>query len=320
MIDILKLYREKSVEHVTEGHKHCRPGWVQTVCPFCSGNPGYHLGFCFGVDGPFLGKFVCWRCGGKNIRKTIATLVRTNQFEAERLIEEYGGYVSAPIENIPIQRRKFKFPGGLQKLMPHHARYLERRGFDPLKIEKEWGITSTGPIAPLSIRVDGKEKFLDFSHRIIIPIEWEGEIVSYQGRDITNRHKLKYLACPKEREIVEHKTILYGKANGKRCVLTEGVTDVWRLGEGVKSCFGIKYRLAQIIQLAKYDEVFLLFDPEPQAMLQAKKIKAELLFRKTIAWLPGEPGSPLPILDSDPGDMQQDDANYLMKQLGFTGK
>lgn len=191
--------------------------------------------------------------------------------------------------------------------MPHHARYLSRRGFDPEQIVKQWGVMSTGPIAPLV--TDGKA--LDYSHRIIIPIEWGGKVVSFQGRDVTNRHPLKYMACPKVREIIEHKSILYGSAPGDRAVLVEGVTDVWKLGEGALCCFGVKYRLPQIkILAARYKEVILLFDPDEAGNNQAKKISAELAFRGVTV-----------IVEScgktDPGDMTYEDARHLMKSLGL---
>lgn len=44
-MDIVRLYHDYGVDHRTEGHKHCRPGWVNTECPFCEGNKGFHLGW-----------------------------------------------------------------------------------------------------------------------------------------------------------------------------------------------------------------------------------------------------------------------------------
>lgn len=317
MIDILKLYRAFNIPHKTKGHKHCRPGWVQTRCPFCTGNPGYHLGFCFSQPGQFHGKFVCWRCGGKSIKRVLSKLLRLKSNEINKIIKDYGGksnYGPAIDEQIKIRRKAFKYPAKTEDLLPHHARYLSRRNFNPDKLEKDWGLLSTGPIAPLV--TNGKS--LDYSHRIIIPIEWEERIVSFQGRDATDKHKLKYMACPQDREIIEHKSILYGKPSGDRCVLVEGVTDVWRLGPGALCCFGIKYRLAQIRLLAKFKEVFIFFDPEVQAREQAEKIQSELLFRGVKAvHLPMEKKNKLPLLDYDPGDMDQWDADKLMYDLGF---
>ena len=55
---LIQLYQDYNVPFQTEGHKHCRDGWVNTECPFCTGNPGLHLGAT--LDGKI---FTCWRDG-----------------------------------------------------------------------------------------------------------------------------------------------------------------------------------------------------------------------------------------------------------------
>ena len=57
-MDIIRLYRDYGIDHKAEGHKHTRPGWVNTECPFCTGNPGMHLGWNLKEE-----YFFCWRCG-----------------------------------------------------------------------------------------------------------------------------------------------------------------------------------------------------------------------------------------------------------------
>lgn len=311
MIDILKLYRDFRVDHHTSGHKHCRTGWAQVPCPFCSGNVGYHLGYNYGENGKFLGAFVCWRCGGHSPAKVISTILNIPKSAAKDILRRYrlSGYSGPSVDTkVNIKRGGFKYPGSTSEMKPHHKKYLSKRRFDPDYLEKEWGLLGTGPIAPLSVRTGREKKTIDYKSRIIAPIEWDGNVVSFQGRDITNRHKLKYLACPIERELLNLKSILYGKSDGERCVLVEGITDVWRLGFGALAVFGIKYRLPQIKCLKKYKKVFLLFDPDPQAKIQAEKIKNALQFR-------GVNVHNLEGFDTDPGDMKQDDANHLMKEL-----
>ena len=56
-MDIERIYRDYNIPHATEGHKHCREGWVNTACPFCSGNEGLHLGYNNADD-----YYFCWRC------------------------------------------------------------------------------------------------------------------------------------------------------------------------------------------------------------------------------------------------------------------
>jgi len=315
MIDILKLYRDYRIEYRDHGHKHCRSGWVQIECPFCSGNAGFHLGYCVDSRSKFAGVFVCWRCGGHHEQKVLKEILKDHKprHDHKEILKQYriSGFAGPSVDTqLKLVKTSFKYPSGTDIMQDHHRRYLLKRNFDPDYIESEWGVLGTGPISSLSVGRGKEKKYIDYRNRIIIPIEWDGKIVSFQGRDITNRHKMKYLACPEEREIINLKTILYGKSNGKRGVLVEGVTDVWRLGFGSLSTFGIKYTLKQIKCLSKFEMVFILFDPEEQAQQQAEKIEAALNFR-------GVKTKILTDITTDPGEMKQDDADLLMEDLGL---
>ena len=313
MIDILKLYHDFNIEYRDHGHKHCRTGWVQIECPFCSGNSGFHLGYCIDSRSKFAGAFVCWRCGGHHSQKVIREILKERHLDIKEILKRYqiSGYAGPAVETqIRLVKSSFKYPSGTGPLQDHHRNYLIKRKFDPDLIEKEWGILGTGPISSLTYGRGKDKKTLDYKNRIIIPIEWEGKVVSFQGRAITKASKMKYLACPEERELINLKTIYYGKSNGKRCVVVEGVTDVWRLGYGSLSLFGIKYTLAQIKLLSKFEMVFLAFDPEKQAQEQAKKIESALNFR-------GVKTKMVEGLTTDPGDMLQEDTNHLMGELGL---
>jgi len=310
MIDIIRLYQDRHIPYKLEGHKHVRAGWVGVPCCYCQGNPGFHLGYS--ISGQFAGRFVCWRCGAHPVKETLSKLLNVPEHDLSEIFREYGGKGSSasylPVESkTNVRKKAFKYPGGISPLLRHHAAYLERRGFDPEKLVAEWGIFSTGPLAPL----ETGGKIIDYKHRVMIPIEWEGKTVSFQGRDVTGRHKLKYMACPKERELIEHKRILYGRAPGDMAVLVEGVTDVWKLGEGAICCFGVKFKLPQIRVMAKWRKrIFVLFDPDQAGQDAAGKIRAELGFRGIeVIVLPGT--------EVDPGDMKQADADSLMRDLGF---
>ena len=196
-MDIVQLYSDFGVPAQTEGHKHCRPGWINTECPFCSGNPGLHLGAT--LDGKI---FYCWRCGIHYPDQTISKLLKVSIFEAQKIIVEYAGVSRITKETKrPIRSKSHKFPSNVSDLVPSHIRYLQKRNFDANKLEKEWRLISSGPYSTL----DG----VDYSHRILAPIFWQGQQVTFQGRDVTNRHPLKYMACPKDRELIHHKHIIY---------------------------------------------------------------------------------------------------------------
>ena len=99
-MDIIKFYEDYGISYLLEGHKHCRPGWVNTECPFCTGNPGVHLGFSLTEN-----YFHCWRCGGKNTVETIQKLVGCSKDEARRIFKEYGGRKKA---KVPILKREIE--------------------------------------------------------------------------------------------------------------------------------------------------------------------------------------------------------------------
>ncbi len=295
-MDIIRLYRDFDIDHVTEGHKHSRPGWVNTECPFCTGNPGYHLGWS--IDEEY---FYCWRCGWHPVIKTIAILLKISEFEASNIISNYGVNRSI-IKQRSKDKKEFIFPSGIDKFGEPHIKYLKKRNFNPSEIEKFWKIKGTGPISKLDN--------LDYRFRIIIPFFWNGQIVSFDSRDITNKQMNKYQACPKEREILEHKKILYGNQEywERVGIGVEGPTDVWRLGPAACATSGIKYTITQVRVITQSFKRFaVIYDDEPQAQIQANKLVAELKFRGVDAWNVKIKG--------DPGSLRQHEANELVKSI-----
>jgi len=135
----------------------------------------------------------------------------------------------------------------------------------------DWGVKGTGPISLL----DG----IDYKHRILAPITLNEKVVSFQARDITNKSHLKYMACPKRREIIDHKHTLYGLDQCSRThgLVVEGIFDVWRLGPGAVATFGIEFTKQQVCLLVdRFARVTVVFDDDRQAIKQARKLQAEL--------------------------------------------
>ncbi len=298
-MNILQIYQDFSIPYQTEGHKHCRPGWVNTACPFCTGNPGLHLGAS--LDEGF---FYCWRCGWHPQKEAISKILNVSRQEATKIIKEYseGVRIFTPEPKIKIRKKAHKYPTDVRPLQKQHIRYLENRNFDAKYIEKEWSIKGTGPMSVL----DG----INYSRRIIVPIHWEGQSVTFQTRDITDRHIAKYMACPKERELIHHKDIIYGKQEKwtDTGICVEGITDVWRLGIHSFCTFGIKYKPKQLrIMSSLFKRIAVVFDDDPQAIKQADILVSDLLFRGVDAFRVNIKG--------DPGDMTDDDARHLVKSI-----
>jgi DNA primase len=182
---------------------------------------------------------------------------------------------------------------------PEHKKYLTERLYFPETLEKEWGLKGVRHLGP-------------YKWRIIAPIHYKGVRVSYQGRDITGKSDLRYKACVIEDETRHHKFCLYGldKVIGKRVVVVEGITGVWRLGPGAVATFGIAWTQAQALLLQRFPEVFILFDPGEEAQRQANELGNQLSLN----------GQKVEIVqidddDLDPGDLPQDEADDFMRQL-----
>lgn len=302
-MDIEKLYIDYRIPIAPSEHRHSRPGWVNTSCPFCTGNPGYHLGYDNTGD-----KFVCWRCGGHGTLYTISNLLKIPIDKARDILQQYGALTVSKSQPKHKPRKKpFKLPENTGKLMPSHIWYLEKRGFDPEYLKEKFFIKGTGPYAPLKL----KDKTLDYRHRIVIPFVWDSKVVSFDSRDITEKASNKYQACPEELETIGHKDILYCneeifKYDTTVCV--EGPTDVWRLGTRSFATSGIKYKRSQVRLMAKlFKRIAVLYDDDPQAILQANKLVADLRFRGIDAFRVDIKG--------DPGALTQIEADYLIKQL-----
>ena len=298
MFDVIKFYKDYRIKYADEGSKHCRPGWVQIHCPFCHGTD-WHLGAHLAS-----GVMNCWKCGKKTQNNVIKALLACTRERANEIRKQYTTGKSTfrgPQEKIAKKKaRTCVLPPGAIPMPTRHRDYLLKRHYDAEKLEKIWGLVGVGAVG-------------SYKWRIIAPITLDGKLVSYQGRDITGKSSIKYKACESENEVIDHQNILYGvdQVPGNFAILTEGVTDCWRLGPGAICCFGIAFTTPQVNLIAnRFKRVFILFDNEEQAQKQAEKIGILLAAR-------GLEVEILTITSDDPGDMPQKEADLLMKELGF---
>jgi transposase-like protein len=301
-MDIERLLQNYNIPYTTEG-KHTTKGWVNVHCPFCTGSQDFHLG----INKEFPVSH-CWRCGSHSTLDVLSRLLNMALPEVQKILRQYKGTgVFRRVEAPKVSIHPFRFPRPNSPLNNMGKRYLARRGFDPEYLEQEWGLLQTGPVSFL----DG----IPYSNRIVIPINWSGRVVSFQTRDITNQSNQKYMACPMDRERIHHKNIIYGKPEKWKdaLIVVEGVFDVWRLGERAAATFGTSFKMEQVMKLAKAAErFFIIFDNETQAQEQARKLAVKLKALGKIV--------DIETVKGDPGEMKQDDADHLVKQLLKGGK
>ena len=274
------------------------PEWVQVMCPFpdCD-DANYHGGFNLRS-----GAYHCWRCGKHPLLQAVRLLARCSIPQARIIIEKYRSPITSPAtaREWDIQRPgTIEMPPGSGPLNERARRYLESRRFDPDYLERKYHLQSTGNT--------GQYKF-----RIMAPIYYRGQWISYQGRDITGKAPQRYKVCGRELEIIHYKHVLYEidrAKSGGAAVVVEGITDQWRLGDGAVATFGIMYTQEQLILLCEsFSCLFIFYDAEPQAQEQAHKLALEC----------GSLGTRAEVIHpdcDDPASMTDEEAQQLMKEL-----
>lgn len=298
-MDIVRFYQDFGITHKSEGHKHCRPGWVNTKCPFCISEPGhegFHLGWNLKEE-----YYYCWRCGWHSIQKTVSILLNeSNYYKIAEILKRYE-INRTFIEQVEKSKKEFKLPTNSELFFSTAFNYLQNRNFNPSLIKDLWGIRITGPVSKLGN--------YDYRFRIIIPYYWNSEIVTFDARDYTGKAINKYYACPEEYELIPRKHILYGNQemwNPELGICVEGPTDVWRLGSEAFAVSGIQYTHEQVRVMASiFKKIAVVFDNELQAQAQAKKLVAELRFRGVNAGIVE--------VSDDPGSLTNKEAKELLE-------
>jgi len=302
MFQIYEYLHDYNIDYVTEGHKHCQPGWIQMKCPFCTGHEGYHLGY-----NELSGVLNCWRCGVHHISELLQYF--HSQSDWRVILSQYldnKPYSAKQITSTLNEPRKkeIEMPKSFLPITNYSAhtrscKYLKKRNFDWKALATKWKLCSSSPVGP-------------YAFRIIAPVYYKNKIISYQGRDYTEKQAEKYKACRMEDEAVHHKHVLYGidEAVGNTVVVVEGVTDVWRLGPGSVATFGIKYTNWQIKELKRFKKIVVFFDADPQAKKQSRKLVTEI---KSI--YPDKEVSQAHAPTSDPASMSQELADNVMNSI-----
>lgn len=289
MLSLTDLFHELHIPFVSEGHEHCRPGWVQTDC-VCSPGWGH---FRLGWNLAYL-YCSCWACGSKQAIPTLALLANKSQ-----------GYCRDVFKQVPRERtrreelpqRSIKIPYGVGELRKAHISYLKGRGFDPEQLEKIWGVQGIGPAPRLQ-------------WRIFIPVIHRSKTVSWTTRALADGGP-RYISARPEEESLHHKRLLYGEDFIRHtAVICEGPFDAMRVGPGAVATFGVSFTRAQVLRLSRYPVRVICYDAGEEGRRKA----AELT--KLLGAFPGKTYDVL--LDAeDPGSASPKEIQRLRKEFSL---
>jgi hypothetical protein len=226
-------------------------------CPFCKDtrfrcNVNHRYGIGFPELADVEGKFwFAWHCFNESCHEDPANQegLRTKVYrdigrDVQRATIIRQG---SSQEDVPTVR---DWPGtcvSLRDLAPDHLarQYLQGRGFDPDELADRYDLK-------FCLAVESNYLYLA-NDRIIIPIYRDEKLFGWQARyvgdiDFKAARIPKYFTCPGTMT----SALLYNQDNAKRfqsVVITEGVSDVWAVGESAVAIFGksLNYRQCGLI-------------------------------------------------------------------------
>lgn len=251
-------------------------------CPIC-GNQNWKvyisqetgLGNCF--HGDCETKFSKWSF----VRGFFKDLSNKEVAEHLKAVSEEQGYqpkrsaVSAPVISGDLQLPKsIALP-----TQGRNLKYLNDRSIDK-ETTKEFGLRFCQKGWFKYKNTDGADKYQNYSGRVIIPIfNLDGELVSFQGRDITGTSEKKYLFPP---GFASTGSIIYNGQNAYGAVeicMGEGVFDVMAIHKAFKA----DSALCNVIAVGSFGKS-LSFGDESSQLARFIDLKNAGLKRVTIMW------------------------------------
>ena len=308
MVDFEAICKQLDIPYWTSG-KNNTPGCITIHCPCCppeDPDPSRH-----GNLNPEDGSYSCWRCKGSHPSVVLARAGRCSVQAASDLIRKYTTGVTAPRRQAVKMAESITLPGR-QTPQEIHTKYLESRGFDVSELEFYHNIRYTGMMEMWN--------GVDWGWRVIIPVfDRKHNLVSFQGRALFDKQDPRYLFPPKERQVRDCKTLLYGAelcAASKSLLVVEGVMDAWKAGAGTVCTFGSSVTREQILEMSAWRRVFIAFDNEPTAQEHARDVAMQLSALGVDAYVVNTDFGLNPDGSvRDVGDLPTDEARAFRKQV-----
>jgi hypothetical protein len=278
-------------------------GWWECTCPYCNSSPGK----LHGAIHKDYNIFYCFKCGKIPLPDAIYNLTGISWNSISRQYKfsfDQSDIIYSKMNKEKQHAKKIEWPIGTIELNNQAKDYLYRRGFDPDYLIKKYNLRCCGPIGFI------KNKNL-FAFRIIIPIYYQRNIISFQGRNYTGKADVRYMTYPEDLEIVHHKDILYGidDVPGNHVIIVEGILDKWKLGDYAAATFGTGYTDAQVNLIAsRFEKVSIMFDPEAEAQKKAEELYKKLKGLRVKSEI-------IVLSEGDPGSLSDKDAKEIVKDI-----
>lgn len=287
--DAINFCKEFNISYKNTGNS----GWISICCPFCH-DRSYHGG----IKGF---SYNCWKCGSRKIYELIQEILPDKS--KKEIFKIFSIFAVEVDENALNQRIKsnglLEFPVGTGELKSKHHNYLRKRGFDSIKLEEKYSLFGTNESG-------------DFNFRVIIPVYQKNKIVTYTGRDITGKSKLKYKSCPIEKSVTSINDVVYGidTIKDRWCIVVEGIFDAWKLGQQAVATMGVNFSEKQVNIIAeKADFVYILYDNDEAGIKQARKMSDVLTVLNVLNRIVKLNGI------KDPGELPNSEAEILVLNL-----
>ena len=268
---IVDIYDNLDVPNWIEG-KNVTKNWVNIQCPFCTDSSNH----C-GVN-PNTLLFHCWVCGKvghftdllmeltglpfgacKNIISDSTVTFKAPVFEMIVNLLEPKVIITESVTNVNT-----KLPRAFE-LVTYDTNfslldsYLERRNVSIDTIVKHrCGICKAG----------------EYMNRLVIPIYYQGKLVSYQAADMSGFAQLRYRSAPLSMGRINDYLYNYDRIKvGGRMIVVEGILDAWRTGDEAVAAFtsNLTEDQKKLIKEKGLSELYFCFDCELTAYYKAKK-------------------------------------------------
>lgn len=261
-MNIIDIFRQYAVPFREHGqHHHSTRGWIQIDCPSCSkGRGSFRLGF--NIKNKY---FNCFSCGPARLIDTLMEVCGLNFAEVKQLLDDYDPLLLTDTSKPIVRKNLVTLPKNLGKLQAPHLAYLKGRGLDVKRIKKLWGIKGIG-----------LSSYLQW--RIFIPVIYDGEIISWTTRSISDDVDKRYIAASMEDEKLPGKSVLYGEDYCKdSAIIVEGPIDAWKIGPGAVATLGTDFTQSQLLRMTNYSKRIICMDAAPEGQVAAQKLMAFLL-------------------------------------------